>query len=99
MRVLIDTNILIHLEDNKVINESFAQFYRLAISNNCKVMYHPLAIPKDLNRDKDARRREITMSKLQKYEKLTDYSKQDERFNDLVGCKKERSEERRVGKE
>lgn len=89
MRILIDTNILIHLEDNKVINESFAQFYRLAISNNCKVKYHPLAIPKDLDRDKDARRREITMSKLQKYEKLTDYSKPDERFNDLVGCKKE----------
>src|SRR5690554_637693 len=89
MRVLIDTNILIHLEDNKVINESFATFYRLAISNNSKVLYHPLAIPKDLNRDKNEDRKRITKSKLQKYEKLTDYSNPDENFYDSVGCKNE----------
>lgn len=89
MRILIDTNILIHLEDNKVINENFAQFYRLAISNNCKIVYHPLAIPNDLNRDKDVDRKRITKSKLQKYEKLTDYSNPDESFTDLVGCKNE----------
>lgn len=89
MRILIDTNILIHLEDNKVINKRFATFYRLAITNNCKVMYHPQAIPIDLNRDKDINRKRITKSKLQKYEKLTDYSNLDENFNNLVGCKKE----------
>lgn len=92
MKILIDTNILIHLEDNKVINESFAQFYRLAISNNCKILYHPLAIPKDLDRDKDVDRKQITQSKLQKYEKLTDYSKPDEDFNKTVGCKNENDE-------
>ncbi|PJR03919.1 PIN domain-containing protein [Avrilella dinanensis] len=92
MKILIDTNILIHLEDNKVINESFAQFYRLAISNNCKILYHPLAIPKDLDRDKNVDRKQITQSKLRKYERLIDYSKPDEDFNKTVGCKNENDE-------
>lgn len=89
MKILIDTNILIHLEDNKVINENFAQFYRLAISNNCKILYHPLAIPKDLDQDKNENRKQITQSKLQKYEQLTDFSKVDEHFNKTVGYKNE----------
>lgn len=92
MKILIDTNILIHLEDYKVISEDFAQFYRLAISNNCKILYHPLAVPKDLNRDKDVDRKNITQSKLQKYERLADYSKPDEIFNTTVDCKNENDE-------
>lgn len=89
MRILIDTNILINLEDNKIINQSFAQFYRLAISNNCKIIYHPLAIPSDLTKDKNDERRKITLSKLQKYEILEDFSSTPESFHKIVGAKKE----------
>lgn len=89
MRILIDTNILINLEDNKVINEKFAQFYLLAISNNCKILYHPNAIPLDIKRDSNSERKEITISKLQKYEKLKDFAKLPEDFNTKLGCKKE----------
>ncbi len=89
MKILIDTNILINLEDNKVINESFAQFYRLAISNNCKILFHPLGIPLDLARDKNEERKQITQSKLQKYEKLEDYSEPSDSFNKNIGSKKE----------
>lgn len=89
MRILIDTNILIHLENNNIINDKFAEFYRIAISNKCKILYHPKAIPIDLARDKDIQRREITISKLKKYEQLADYAKLPDAFNVRLGCKKD----------
>lgn len=70
MKILIDTNILINLEDNKIVDKSFSKFYNLSLSNNCKLFYHPSAIPDDLNRDKNIERRKIILSKLEKYEKL-----------------------------
>ena len=70
MRILVDTNILINLEDNRIIDKQFSTFYNLAIANNCKIWYHPSAIPKDINRDKNDDRRNIILSKLEKYEKL-----------------------------
>ncbi|NOQ23941.1 MAG: hypothetical protein GQ564_01140 [Bacteroidales bacterium] len=70
MKILIDTNILIQLEDNKIIEKEFSRFYKLAISNDCKVLYHANAIPKDIERDKDIERRKVILSKLEKYERL-----------------------------
>jgi len=70
LRILVDTNILINLEDNKIIDKEFSMFYNLAISNNCKILYHPSAIPEDIQRDKNDERRSIIISKLGKYEKL-----------------------------
>jgi hypothetical protein len=70
VKILVDTNILINLEDNKVIDKLFSGFYNLAISNNFKILYHPSAIPQDIHRDKNDERRNIILSKLEKYEKL-----------------------------
>lgn len=70
MKILIDTNILIHLEDNKVIESDFSRFYKLAISNECKVLYDSSSIPRDLERDKNKERRKVILSKLQKYQIL-----------------------------
>ena len=70
LRILVDTNILINLEDNRIIDKEFSTFYNLAISNNCKILYHPSAIPEDIQRDKNDERRNIILSKLAKYEKL-----------------------------
>ena len=75
MRILIDTNILIELEDNRVISESFAKFYRIAIANECEILYHPKAIPIDISRDKNTERKKIIISKLNKYQSLQDYAK------------------------
>ncbi|KAF2330707.1 PIN domain-containing protein [Flavobacterium daemonense] len=88
MRILIDTNILINLEDNKVIIKQFSEFYRLAITNNCQVLYHPKAIPIDINRDKDLERKAIINSKLDKYEKLKDFAQPTQEFVNLIGQKK-----------
>ena len=80
MRILIDTNILIHLEDNKVIDEKFSKFYRLAITNGCKVLYHPQGIFEDISRDKNFERKKVIQSKLKKYEKLEDCKNPDCNF-------------------
>lgn len=74
MKILIDTNILIGLEDNRIITETFAKFYRIAITNNCEILYHPKAIPVDVNRDKNKERKEIIISKLYKYQILQDFA-------------------------
>jgi predicted nucleic acid-binding protein/ribosomal protein S18 acetylase RimI-like enzyme len=91
MRILIDTNILIHLEDNKVINKSFAKFYQLAISNKCDLYYHPACL-KDLKRDKDVERQSITLSKLDKYVLMPDPAVPTEEFHQKCGVKKANDE-------
>ncbi len=88
MRILIDTNILIHLEDNKVISDTFAKFYQLAISNKCDVYYHPACL-RDIKRDKDEERQKITISKLNKYVQMPDPATPGTEFAALVGQNKE----------
>ncbi|AZJ36441.1 hypothetical protein D6T69_13285 [Tenacibaculum singaporense] len=88
MRILIDTNILIGLEDNKVISEAFAKFYRIAITNECSVLYHPQAIPVDVSRDKNTNRKKIIISKLNKYESLENYAKLPDDFNKQLNSTK-----------
>ena len=73
MKLLIDTNILINLEDNKIIETEFSEFYNLAISNKCSILYHPKAIPADLSNDKDENRKNIILSKLKKYQTIENY--------------------------
>jgi len=75
LRILIDTNILIELEDNRVITETFSKFYRIANTNDCEILYHPKAIPIDVSRDKNNDRKKIILSKLNKYQSLQDYAK------------------------
>lgn len=91
MRILIDTNILIQLEDNQVISDVFAKFYQLAILNKCDLYYHPFCL-KDVKRDKDSERQQITISKLQKYTSMPDPALPSEEFINIVGQKKENDE-------
>ena len=66
MNILIDTNIIINLEDNKILEESFTKFIQLASGNNCIIYYHKDCI-KDVLRDNNSERKNITLSKLKKY--------------------------------
>lgn len=91
LKILIDTNIIIQLEDNKVVNQNFADFYQFAISNKCEVYYHPLCL-RDIRRDKDLNRQEITLSKLKKYTPFPDPAGPVEQFIELIGQKKENDE-------
>lgn len=70
MRFLLDTNVLIPLEDSKVaLAPSLTQFVRLASDNGHPLVYHP-ASERDINRDLDLKRRQQTLARLKQYQKL-----------------------------
>lgn len=69
MRTLIDTNVLIALEDNNILESRFSDFYREAIKNS-KLLIHPVSRI-DIGRDKNKLRQIKTLSKLAKYQELT----------------------------
>ena len=67
MRILIDTNIIIPLEDSsKILKESFSQFVRLALENKHILLIHPASI-EDIHRDRDESRKQSMLSRIQKY--------------------------------
>jgi len=66
---LIDTNILIGLEDDKEVTPAFAALNRLANKHSVTLAVHAAAV-EDINRDINSRRRRITLSKLAKYDRV-----------------------------
>jgi len=69
MRILFDTNILIHREDNKLIPESLQQLLKTLLTNKCTILVHPLSIV-EINKDPDSNRRDVNLSKIQSYPSL-----------------------------
>lgn len=67
MRFLLDTNILIPLEDSQIpLNDSLANFVRLAHENTHILLYHPASID-DINEDKNPERKRQTLQRLEQY--------------------------------
>ena len=67
MRILIDTNIVIPLEDSThVLEESLSRLVRLASENGHQLIAHPSSYD-DIVRDSDTNRRSISLSRLRKY--------------------------------
>jgi hypothetical protein len=65
-RFLLDTNILIPIEDNRNTPETYASLLRDLAAKGHTAHVHEASIA-DINRDTDAARRSISLSKLQKY--------------------------------
>ena len=68
---LIDTNIVIKLEDDRIIEDAFTKFYRLCKENSVVACIHPLS-EKDIQNDGDEQRKEKTLSKIKKYTVIKD---------------------------
>lgn len=66
---LIDTNILIGLEDYRTVEAAYARFHALASAHKVGIYVHEAA-KDDISRDKDAERRKISLSKIEKYRLL-----------------------------
>ena len=66
---LIDTNIIIHLEDNRTVEPAFSAFTSLASKHKVDVFVHEAARD-DIGRDKDIARRKISLSKVDKFQLL-----------------------------
>ena len=70
MRVLLDTNVLIPLEDTgELLNAAVARFANLSAASGWMVLVHPASF-QDVKRDKNEARRAIVLSKLKKYPEL-----------------------------
>lgn len=65
-KLLIDTNILIGLEDNKLITSSFTELSKKCQQYQTTLFVHE-ASKQDIERDRDLNRRAITLSKLNKF--------------------------------
>ncbi|MER9417682.1 GNAT family N-acetyltransferase [Mesorhizobium sp. M0306] len=66
---LIDTNVIIFLEDNRTVEPAFAAFTSLAAKHKVDIFVHEAARD-DIGRDTDATRRRISLSKLDKFQTL-----------------------------
>ncbi|WP_438747587.1 GNAT family N-acetyltransferase [Pararhizobium sp. O133] len=64
---LIDTNILIGLEDYHAVDAAYAKFSSLAAAHKVDVFVHEVA-REDISRDKNMERRRISLSKIAKYQ-------------------------------
>lgn len=72
MRFLLDTNILIPLEDSQIpLRRPLADFVRLAHENGHHLLYHP-ASEDDIRQDGETLRREQTLNRLLQYTRLDD---------------------------
>jgi len=70
MNILIDTNILIPLEDTaRTLDPSFAQMRRLSEKNGHILYIHPVQ-EEDIRRDQDENRRNIVLSRLPQYQSI-----------------------------
>lgn len=70
MHFLLDTNVLIPLEDSAIpLRDSLANFVRLAMANKHVLVYHPASVG-DIEEDKDEARRAHTLQRLRQYTKL-----------------------------
>ncbi|WP_103764547.1 GNAT family N-acetyltransferase [Roseovarius confluentis] len=66
---LIDTNVIIGLEDNHTVQPAYAKLSQLTAKHKVDVFVHEAARD-DIKRDKNTKRRDISLSKLQKFQTL-----------------------------
>jgi len=66
---LIDTNVIIGLEDHHTVQPAFAALLSIAARHKVDIMVHEAARD-DIQRDKDFARRGISLSKLEKFQLL-----------------------------
>ncbi len=83
MRLMIDTNILIQIEDPKVLPASLQELLILIRENGHQLFVHKASI-EDINQDSDEKRREVILSKLRGYPPL-DGPTPDISFLSIVG--------------
>ena len=70
MNILLDTNILIPLEDTgRILESSFAELRKLSTEQQHCLYIHPMQI-QDINRDANIERRNIVLSRLAQYSQI-----------------------------
>lgn len=83
-KVLIDTNIIIGLEDNKEVNVAYSEMLALCGKHGVSIRIHESS-KADIERDKDSGRKAITLSKLKKYQVLSKTPRSKEEKEKIFG--------------
>lgn len=84
MKLLYDTNILIHIQDPKELAPNLQALLTIIREHGHQEFIHPASL-KDIENDKNAERRRITLSKLHGYPRLPSPPTPDDEFTTLVG--------------
>jgi predicted nucleic acid-binding protein len=66
---LIDTNVIVGLEDHRTVQPAFAALLSVAAKHKVEIVVHEAARD-DIHRDRDISRRTISLSKLEKFQVL-----------------------------
>lgn len=69
MRILLDTNIFIYREDDKVIPQELQDLLQILSKVKAEILIHPLSL-QELAKDKDETRKQIILSKVSSYSQL-----------------------------
>ena len=87
IKILLDTNMFIYLEDNKVTEDKVLELTkRLFDSNNYKIVIHP-DTKREIDKIKDEEQKKIFKSKIEVYREIQNPPHASEDFNKKVGCK------------
>lgn len=84
MKILYDTNILIPIQDPKILSPDLQELLALIREHSHQEVIHPASL-KDIENDNDAERREMILSKLRGYPILPSPPLPDDSFVSLVG--------------
>ncbi|HIH75601.1 MAG TPA: hypothetical protein HA306_10840 [Methanosarcina sp.] len=84
MKLLYDTNILIHIQDPKELPPNLQALLTIIREHGYQEFIHPASL-KDIENDNNAERRKITLSKLRGYPRLPSPPIPDDGFTSLVG--------------
>jgi len=66
MKIILDTNILIHVEDPKVLPPNLQDLMKILREHGYQTFIHPASL-RDIENDLNEHRKEITLSKLRGY--------------------------------
>lgn len=84
MKLLYDTNILIHIQDPKELSSNLQALLTIIRERGHQEFIHPASL-KDIENDSNVERRKITISKLCGYPRLPSPPIPDDEFTSLVG--------------
>ena len=69
MHLLLDTNIFIYREDDRIVSQSVSDLFALLNTISVDIFIHPASVA-DIQRDTDPKRQEIMLSKIRTYREL-----------------------------
>lgn len=91
MKIIFDTNILIHIEDPKELSTQLQKLLKMFREHGHQIFIHPASL-KDINNDQDPVRKKIILSKLRGYPLIESPPKPTNDYLSLVGASKNSNE-------